>query len=62
MELIFQREKLIRDLKEDRLYFQEPNLLPWLTIQKECELPLRVMHMESEENKQRAIDLIEMWA
>lgn len=57
----FSKRKIDQEtLKKIGFIFQEPNLLPWLTIQKNVELPLRVMHMESEENKQRAIDLIEM--
>lgn len=45
-------------LKKMGFIFQEPNLLPWLTIRENVALPLKVFHMKEMEHQQRVDDLL----
>jgi NitT/TauT family transport system ATP-binding protein len=57
----FSEKKVDREtLKKIGFIFQEPNLLPWLTVEQNVELPLKIMHMNTPENKVRVKELIDM--
>jgi NitT/TauT family transport system ATP-binding protein len=50
----------VETLKKIGFIFQEPNLLPWLTIEQNVQLPLKIMHMNTPENQKRVQLLIDM--
>ncbi len=57
----FSEKKVDREtLKKIGFIFQEPNLLPWLTVEQNVELPLKIMHMNTLENQVRVKELIDM--
>ncbi len=45
-------------LKKMGFIFQEPNLLPWLTIRDNVALPLKVFHMSGHEHQERLDQLL----
>lgn len=53
------RKKLPKEvLKKMGFIFQEPNLLPWLTIRDNVALPLKVFHMKEKEHQERLDELL----
>jgi len=50
----------VETLKKIGFIFQEPNLLPWLTVEQNVQLPLKIMHMNTPENQKRVHQLIDM--
>lgn len=55
------KKKLSKErLKKMGFIFQEPNLLPWLTIRDNVALPLKVFHMKNSEDWQRVDELLNM--
>ncbi|MGI6466975.1 MAG: ABC transporter ATP-binding protein [Sphaerochaetaceae bacterium] len=55
------KKKLSKErLKKMGFVFQEPNLLPWLTIKENVALPLKVFHMKESEDWERVDELLNM--
>jgi NitT/TauT family transport system ATP-binding protein len=46
--------------KDIGVVFQAPVLLPWLTVLDNVLVPARLQHLDKEESRQRALDLLEM--